>query len=73
MICRNVHGFAAVRSFGLAALSATLRKSGISLLLAVLWLCVPALPAQTFTTLFSFDGGNGISPVDLVQATDGNL
>ena len=52
----------------------TMRNSGISVLLAVLWLCAPAsLPAQTFTTVFSFDGGNGIAPLGLVQATDGNL
>jgi uncharacterized repeat protein (TIGR03803 family) len=75
MICRNVHGFAAVRSVGLAALSATLRKSGISLLLAVLWLCTPAsLPAQTFTTLTSFNFTDGDYPVELpVQATHANL
>jgi len=75
MICRNVHGFAAVRSVGLAALSATLRKSGISLLLAVLWLCAPAsLPTQTFTKLTSFNFTDGDYPVEVpVQATNGNL
>jgi uncharacterized repeat protein (TIGR03803 family) len=76
MICRNAHGFAAVRSVGLAALSATLRKSGISLLLvAALWLCAPAsLPAQTFTTLASFNFTDGDYPVEVpVQATNGNL
>ena len=32
-------------------------------------------PAQTFTTLVSFDGSNGSSPsfVSLIQGTDGNL
>ena len=35
---------------------------------------VIALPAQTFTTLVSFDGTNGAAPVNasLVQGTDGN-
>jgi len=33
-----------------------------------------ALPAQTFTTLFSFDGTDGGAPKGaLVQGTDGNL
>ena len=60
MICRNVHRFAAVRRLGLAALSATMRKSGISMMLAALWLCASgSLSAQTFTTVFSFDGANG--------------
>jgi hypothetical protein len=55
MICRSVHGFAAVRSFGLAAASATMRKSGIPMMLVALWLCASgSLPAQTFTTLGSF-------------------
>jgi uncharacterized repeat protein (TIGR03803 family) len=48
---------------------------------AVLVLCaatVTALPAQTFTTLFSFDGADGgavgdSSVAGLVQGTDGNL
>ena len=33
-----------------------------------------ALPAQTFTTLFSFDGTNGYDPIAaLVQGTSGDL
>jgi uncharacterized repeat protein (TIGR03803 family) len=43
--------------------------------LAALWLCVSGpLPAQTVTTLFSFDGHDGVQPATgLVQGTDGNL
>ena len=70
MICRNVHRFAAVRTLGLGALSASVRKSGISMMLAMLWLCASGwqLAAQTnsvrdaattFTTLLSFDGTDG--------------
>jgi len=44
---------------------------------AVLVLCAAtaiALPAQTFTTLFSFDGTDGASPyAGLVQATNGDV
>ena len=44
---------------------------------AVFVLCAAtaiALPAQTFTTLFSFDGADGKTPyAGLVQATDGNF
>jgi hypothetical protein len=44
---------------------------------AVLVLCAAtaiALPAQTFTTLFSFDGTDGARPsAALVQATNGDL
>src|ERR1022692_5127272 len=73
MICRNIHRFATVRRFGLAALSATMRKSGISLMLAALWLCASgSLPAQTFTTLYEF-GAGGSPDAGLVQGTDGNL
>jgi hypothetical protein len=52
----------------------TIRKSGISVMLAMLWLCASgSLPAQTFTTVFSFDGRYGSHPFGLVQVTDGNL
>jgi uncharacterized repeat protein (TIGR03803 family) len=74
MICRNVRRLATVRRLGLAALSATMRKSGISLMLAALCVCASgSLPAQTFTTLLTFNGSNGSTPLGLVQATDGNL
>ena len=74
MICRNVHRFAAVRRGGLAAFSCTTRKFGVSMMLAALWLCASGpLLAQTFTTVFSFNGSNGSIPLGLVQATDGNL
>jgi len=75
MISRNVRRLATVRRLGLAALSTTIGKSGISLLLAVLWLCAPgSLPAQTFTTLTSFNFTDGDYPVEVpVQATNGNL
>jgi len=47
------------------------------MVIAVLALCAMvaiALPAQTFTTLHSFDGPDGELPIQgLVQATDGNL
>jgi uncharacterized repeat protein (TIGR03803 family) len=73
MICRNSHRFATVRRLGLAALSATIRKSGISLMVAALCLCASSmLPAQTFTTLFKF-GSGGNPEAGLVQGTDGNL
>jgi uncharacterized repeat protein (TIGR03803 family) len=53
----------------------TMRNPGISLLLAALWLCASgSLPAQTFTTLTSFDVTDGLLPIGgLVQATDGNF
>jgi uncharacterized repeat protein (TIGR03803 family) len=48
-----------------------IRACGISLLWAA---AAVALPAQTFTTLASFDGTDGKSPFSgLVQGTDGNL
>jgi uncharacterized repeat protein (TIGR03803 family) len=75
MIWRNAYRLAAARTLVLTALSVATRKSGIFVLLAVLWLCAPAsLPAQTFTTLHSFDAADGEAPqAALVQATDGNL
>jgi uncharacterized repeat protein (TIGR03803 family) len=46
-------------------------------LCSVFMLCAltgPGSPAQTLTTLFSFDGTNGAAPIaGLVQATDGQL
>ena len=52
----------------------TMRKSGISVMLAALWLCASgSLSAQTFTTVLTFNGANGSMPLGLVQATDGNL
>jgi len=53
-----------------------MRKSGISVMLAALWLCAPGwLSAQTFTTLLNFNYTNGANPyfMSLVQGTDGNL
>jgi uncharacterized repeat protein (TIGR03803 family) len=75
MICGNLNKSAAIRRPGLAVLSGTKRKFGISTILAALWLCASgALPAQTVTTLLSFDDTNGELPQGaLVQATDGNL
>jgi uncharacterized repeat protein (TIGR03803 family) len=32
-----------------------------------------AAPAQTFSTVFTFDGTNGAGPSALIQATDGNF
>jgi uncharacterized repeat protein (TIGR03803 family) len=44
------------------------------MMLVALWLCASgSLLAQTFTTVFSFNGSNGSIPLGLVQATDGNL
>ncbi len=60
MIWRNAHRFGAACTLGLAALSAPTRKSRISMMSAVLWLCASgSLAAQTFTTVFSFDGADG--------------
>jgi uncharacterized repeat protein (TIGR03803 family) len=85
MVCRNVGRLATVRRFGLAVLSATIRKPGISIMLAAFWVCAsgpqlaaqtPAInpPAPTFTSLFSFDGTDGEAPrAALIQATDGNF
>jgi hypothetical protein len=52
-----------------------MRKSGLFVMLGALRLCASAsLPAQTVTTLFSFDGSDGSQPAaGLVQGADGNL
>ena len=75
MIWKNADRLAATCTLGLAALSVTKRKSRISMMSAVLWLCASgSLPAQTFTTLSSFNFTGGESPLAaLVQATDGNF
>ena len=42
----------------------TIRKSGISVMLAMLWLCASgSLPAQTFTTVTSFNVTDGRLPI----------
>jgi glucose dehydrogenase len=53
----------------------TIRRSGTSMMLAVLWLCASgSLFAQTFTTPASFNFTDVESPVGaLVQATNGNF
>lgn len=50
-------------------------KFGISMMVATLWPCVSgSLPAQTLTTLLSFNQTNGGNPAAaLVQAKDGNF
>src|ERR1700684_2290780 len=73
MIRRNAHRFAAARTVRLTALFAPTRRSGISLMLAALWLCASgSLPAQTVTTLYEF-GAGGNPDGGLLQSTDGNL
>jgi uncharacterized repeat protein (TIGR03803 family) len=73
MIWRKECGFAGACALVLAALSATTRKSGTSMMLAALCLCASgSLPAQTFTTLYKF-GSGGIPEAGLVQGSDGNL
>jgi uncharacterized repeat protein (TIGR03803 family) len=76
MVWTNGYRFAAVRTLVLTALSGTTRRSGISVMFALLWLCAsgPRSAAQTFTTLLNFDGTDGAnSAAGLIQATDGNL
>jgi hypothetical protein len=53
----------------MSKLNLVVKASGALLLWAM---AAVALPAQTFTSLFSFDGANGYSPsVWLTQGTDG--
>jgi probable HAF family extracellular repeat protein len=55
MIWRNAFKFAAA-----SALSGATKKSGISMMLAALWLCAPgSLRGQTFTTVLIFSASNG--------------
>src|SRR5450755_1917571 len=50
-----------------------IRKSGISMMLAALWLSASgSLPAQTFTSLYKF-GSGGPPTAGLVEGADGNL
>ncbi|SPE34311.1 exported hypothetical protein [Acidobacteriia bacterium SbA2] len=48
-----------------------LRKAGI--ILVVCTAAAIAAPAQTFTTLHSFDYTDGLTPSGLIEATDGNF
>lgn len=76
MSFRNVHTFALTRTIDLAAVFATTRKLGVSLIGVALWLCLSGsqLAAQSFTTLINFDGTDGAnSTAGLVLATDGNF
>src|SRR5580658_8185531 len=55
----------------MSKLDLMVKASGALLLWAM---AAVALPAQTFTSLISFDGANGYSPsVGLTQGTDGNF
>jgi uncharacterized repeat protein (TIGR03803 family) len=54
----------------------SVRLAGWRSICAVLAFCAAmaaALPAQTFDTLLSFDGSNGVTPNGLVQGADGAL
>jgi hypothetical protein len=52
-------------------LNSVTKACGVFLLWAT---AAVALPAQTFTTLYSFDNTpNGSAPSGLIQGTDGNL
>jgi hypothetical protein len=74
MFYRNLYRLATVRRLVLTAFLSTMRKSGIPMTLAALCLCAPgSLPAQTFTTLLSFDATEGSIPNALVQGTNGTF
>ena len=75
MIWRKKYRFAGTRALVQAALPVTTRQFRISVMSAALCLCASAsLPAQTFTTLHSFDGTDGReSNAGLVQAANGSL
>lgn len=47
--------------------------SAIAALFLVMTLAAVSAPAQTFTTLHSFDQSDGIGPGELIQAMDGNF
>jgi uncharacterized repeat protein (TIGR03803 family) len=56
----------------------TIRMTKLKMSCAIFLFCMAAaigLSAQTFTTLFTFDGNNGSDPylTSLIQGTDGNL
>ena len=72
MTCRNLYGFAPIRTLA-SALRATTRKSRTSIMVAALWLSATgSLLAQTFNTIYLF-GGGGSPRGTLVEGTDGNL
>jgi len=70
MIRKNAYRSAAPRTLAPVALFGTTRRSGIYGMLAALWLCAQgSLRAQTFTTVFHFDGSDGSTPLGLVMST----
>jgi len=53
------------------SLLSLLRRAGIIFVVCMATAIVA--PAQSFTTLFSFDGADGANPARLIEATDGNF